>query len=90
MEVRLAGAYGRAMKVTRESILKALGEVQDPDLKKDLVTLGMIDDVQIEGEKVSFKVVLTTPACPLKEIIKKDCEQTIARHHPGKIGRAHV
>ena len=63
-----------------EDILKALGEVQDPDLKQDLVTLNMIEDVRAENNKVSFKVVLTTPACPMKEMIRKDCEKTIFKH----------
>lgn len=61
------------MSITREEILKALGTVEDPDLKKDLVTLNMIKDLTVEDEKISFSVVLTTPACPLKELIKKNC-----------------
>ncbi len=68
------------MSITKEDILKALSEVQDPDLKKDLVTLGMIQDVEVEGKNISFKVVLTTPACPLKEIIRKDCEGAMYRN----------
>ncbi len=68
------------MEITKEKIITALKEVQDPDLKQDLVTLGMIQEVMIDGKKVSFKVVLTTPACPLKEMIRRDCEQAIARH----------
>ncbi len=64
----------------QEDVLKALGEVQDPDLKKDLVTLGMIEEVIIDGNKISFKVVLTTPACPLKELIRKDCEKAMVKH----------
>ncbi|MCP4458620.1 MAG: Mrp/NBP35 family ATP-binding protein [Cytophagales bacterium] len=64
----------------REDILKALSEVQDPDLKQDLVTLKMIEDVVVDGNKISFKVVLTTPACPLKELIRKDCEKAIFKH----------
>ncbi len=63
--------------MTKEAIIKALGTVDDPDLKKDLVTLGMIEDVEISGNKVSFSVVLTTPACPLKEKIKNDCIDAI-------------
>jgi ATP-binding protein involved in chromosome partitioning len=63
-----------------KDVLKALSEVMDPDLKQDLVTLNMIQDVQIEGQKVSFDVVLTTPACPLKEMIRKDCEEAMIRH----------
>lgn len=58
--------------------MKALGEVQDPDLKKDLVTLGMIENIQISDSEISFSVVLTTPACPLKEKIKKDCIEALA------------
>ena len=54
-------------------ILKALGNVIEPDLGKDLVTLNMIKDIVTEGDKVSFTVVLTTPACPLKDMIKNAC-----------------
>ncbi|MFY0685621.1 MAG: Mrp/NBP35 family ATP-binding protein [Cyclobacteriaceae bacterium] len=68
------------MGVTKEQVLKALKEVQDPDLKQDLVTLNMIKNIDIEGNKISFDVVLTTPACPLKEMIRKDCEGAIERH----------
>ena len=60
------------MAITKEDVLKALGYVQDPDLHQDLVTLKMIKDVEIDGNKVAFTVVLTTPACPLKEKIKND------------------
>ena len=59
--------------MTQQDILNALSTVQEPDLKKDLVTLNMIRDIQIEGNYVSFTVVLTTPACPLKDLIKNDC-----------------
>ena len=66
--------------MTQEDVLVALREVQDPDLKKDLVTLNMISDIKIEGNKLSFTVVLTTPACPLKEMIKNDCTKAIEKH----------
>jgi ATP-binding protein involved in chromosome partitioning len=65
------------MSITKEAILAALSTVNDPDLKKDLVTLQMIRDVTIDGKKIGFTVVLTTPACPLKEKIKGDCEDAI-------------
>jgi len=58
-------------------ILAALRHVNDPDLKKDLVTLHMIEDVKIEGKKIKFRLVLTTPACPLKDRIRKDCVDAI-------------
>jgi ATP-binding protein involved in chromosome partitioning len=57
----------------KEDILKALSNVQEPDLGKDLVTLNMVKDIEIEGNYVSFTVVLTTPACPLKDMIKNAC-----------------
>src|SRR5215213_688509 len=63
--------------MTQEQILNALSSVQEPDLGKDLVTLNMVRDIQIEGNNVSFTVVLTTPACPLKELIKNACINAI-------------
>ncbi len=69
------------MQLTAESIRKSLSRVQDPDLKKDLVTLGMIQGIHIEDKKVSFKVVLTTPACPLKEVIKNNCIEALQEDH---------
>lgn len=65
------------MALTKENVLKALRHVDDPDIKKDLVTLNMIQDIEIEGNKLSFTVMLTTPACPLKEVIKNDCLKAI-------------
>lgn len=64
---------------TKEDILKALSHVEEPDLKKDLVTLNMIEDIAIDGNNVSFTVILTTPACPLKELIHNACVNAI--HH---------
>ena len=68
------------MEVNRDNILLALSEVHDPDLKKDLVSLNMIQNVQTTGGIIKFTVMLTTPACPLKEIIRKDCEKAIVKH----------
>ncbi len=59
-----------AKELSREIVLQALGKVKDPELGKDLVSLGMIEDVKVEGGKVSFVVNLTTPACPLKDEIR--------------------
>jgi ATP-binding protein involved in chromosome partitioning len=63
--------------MTKDKILSALRHVQDPDLHKDLVTLGMIEDIRIEGKKIKFKLVLTTPACPLKNQMKQACIDAI-------------
>ena len=65
------------MSITREQVIDALRNVDDPDLKKDLVTLGMVKDVEVNGKNVSFTVVLTTPACPMKDMIKRACENAI-------------
>ncbi|OAQ38878.1 ATP-binding protein [Pedobacter psychrophilus] len=65
------------MSITKENILAALKNVEDPDLKKDLVTLGMIENLSIDGNKVSFSVVLTTPACPMKEMLENACRNAI-------------
>lgn len=59
--------------MTKEKVLEALSNVQEPDLGKDLVTLNMVKDIEIEGNKVSFTVVLTTPACPMKDMIGNAC-----------------
>ena len=68
------------MDITRERVLEALKNVEDPDLKKDLVTLGMIKDLEIDGKSVSFTVVLTTPACPMKELIHKACVNAVLHY----------
>lgn len=63
--------------ITKEQVTEALKNVDDPDLKKDIVTLGMVRDIEIDGKKVSFTVVLTTPACPMKEMIHRACVNAI-------------
>ncbi len=63
--------------MTNESIMQALSNVQEPDLGKDLVTLNMVKDVVINGNDVSFTVVLTTPACPMKDMIMNACINAI-------------
>ena len=61
------------MELSVTNILNALRNVDDPDLKKDIVTLGMVKDVAVEGKNVTFTVELTTPACPMKEEIRHAC-----------------
>ena len=62
---------------TEEAVLAALKTVQDPELHKDIVTLGMVKDLTVTDGKVSLMVELTTPACPLKDQIKADVEQAL-------------
>jgi len=73
--------------ITTEAVLAALGTVNDPDLHRDLVTLGMIEGVEVDGGKVRFTVVLTTSACPLKAEIEADCQQAV-RKIPGVTSRS--
>lgn len=63
--------------VDTQSILEVLRPVQDPELRKSLVELNMIRNVQVEGGDVKFTLVLTTPACPLREFIKEDCVRAV-------------
>lgn len=65
------------MSITAGQVLEALKNVEDPDLKKDLVTLGMIKDLVVDGKNVNFTVVLTTPACPMKDMIHKACVNAV-------------
>ncbi len=63
--------------MTQDLILSALSNVQEPDLGKDIVTLNMVKDIDIVGNNVSFTIVLTTPACPLKDMIRNACINAI-------------
>ncbi len=65
-------------QITQDAVLAALSKVQEPELHKDLVTLKMIRDLKIEGGKVSFTVMLTTPACPLRTQIEREARQAVA------------
>lgn len=73
------------MSVSEEQILEALKQVEDPDLKQDIVSLGFIKNLKVDGGKVSFDVELTTPACPVKDLLKKQCEKNV-RALPGVKG----
>jgi ATP-binding protein involved in chromosome partitioning len=74
--------------VTEQDVIRALSAVQDPEIHRDLVSLGMIRDLRVDGSNVSFEVVLTTPACPLKTQIEQECRAALARL-PG-IGRIDI
>ena len=65
--------------LTKEAVLDALRTVQEPELGDDLVSLDMIQDVRIEGDKVQFTLVLTTPFCPLIMDIQERCEEAVRR-----------
>ncbi|NVN96056.1 MAG: Mrp/NBP35 family ATP-binding protein [Bacteroidetes bacterium] len=67
------------MNYTIEKIKEALSQVNDPDLKQDLISLNMIENILISDKKISFDLVLTTPACPMKNKMKDDCIHSIHR-----------
>ena len=67
------------MAVSREQVMASLKTVQDPELFKDIVTLGMVKAVDVAGESVAITVELTTPACPLKDVIEKDVKAALAK-----------
>jgi ATP-binding protein involved in chromosome partitioning len=77
------------MLITKEQVLEALKNVEDPDLKKDLVTLGMIQDLEVHEKNVSFTVMLTTPACPMKDMIHKACVNAVI-HYVDKEAKVNV
>lgn len=67
-------------QLNNDTVLNALSHVFDPDLKRDLVSLKMIDNIAIDGTNLSFELILTTPACPLKSQMESDCKEAIAKY----------
>lgn len=65
------------MAVNEEQILKALSAIQDPDLHKDIVTLGFVKNVRIQNSHVSLDIVLTTPACPVKDQMQNEAKRIL-------------
>ncbi len=69
-------------KVTREDVLNVLRTIQDPDLQKDIVSLGFVTKCEVSGGTVDVVINLTTPACPVKDQMKAEAERKL-RAHPG-------
>jgi ATP-binding protein involved in chromosome partitioning len=65
-------------QISEQNVLDALRQIKDPDLHKDIVTLGFIKDLKIEGGVVSFRIVLTTPACPVKEEMESSAREVVS------------
>lgn len=63
--------------ITKEAVLKALSKVEEPDLHKDLVTLNMVHNLEIQDETVSFTIMLTTPACPFRAKLERDSKEAV-------------
>src|SRR5688572_23631005 len=64
-------------QLSEEIVLNSLKQIIDPDLRKDIVTLGFIKDLRVEGGDVSFRIVLTTPACPVKEQMEAQANEIV-------------
>jgi ATP-binding protein involved in chromosome partitioning len=64
-------------QLTEETVLNGLRQIIDPDLRKDIVTLGFIKDLSIDNGNVSFRIVLTTPACPVKEQMESQATEIV-------------
>ncbi len=65
-------------QLSEELVLNALSQIIDPDLRKDIVALGFVRDLAIEGGNVSFRIVLTTPACPVKEQMETQAREIVS------------
>ncbi|MCW5961428.1 MAG: Mrp/NBP35 family ATP-binding protein [Pyrinomonadaceae bacterium] len=65
-------------QITKDQVLEKLSNIIDPDLRKDIVTLDFVKDLEISGGKVSFRIVLTTPACPVKEMFETEAVQLVS------------
>src|SRR5690349_24257986 len=66
------------MAVTSEQVLEALRAVNDPDLHRDIVTLGFVKDLSIDGPSVRFTIELTTPACPVKDLLHQQAIDAVS------------
>src|SRR6185295_1499368 len=65
--------------VTQEAVLQVLKTVEDPDLHRNIVELGFVKNLKIDGGAVHFDVELTTPACPVKEQLEQECRDKVAK-----------
>ncbi len=77
------------MKLNQENILQSLSLVQDPDLHRDIVSLGFIKNLSINGNNVKFDLQLTTPSCPVRDQFIEDCQRAIRSNIEG-IGKVEI
>ena len=70
-------AFSLMVQLDEQLILDSLRQIKDPDLHKDIVTLGFIRDLKIDGGNVSFRIVLTTPACPVKAEMESAAKEIV-------------
>jgi ATP-binding protein involved in chromosome partitioning len=73
------GLFSKGAGISEAAVLDALKIVKDPDLQRDVVSLGFVKDLRIDGSKVSFSLELTTPACPVKDQLKEEAHNAVSR-----------
>ena len=78
------------MSITQEQVLAALSGIEDPDLHKDIVSLGFVKEVKISGSEVDFTIELTTPACPVKDQMKDEAERKVGALPGVSVARARM
>lgn len=71
------------MSGIQEQVMTALSTVIEPELHRDIVTLNMVRDLTVEGDTARFTIVLTTPACPLKDVFLQRCNEAVIGKVPG-------
>lgn len=69
---------GDRTKLTEDQVRTALSTVMDPDLHRDIVSLGFISEIKIDASVVSFKLTLTTPACPVREMLESQAREVVS------------
>jgi ATP-binding protein involved in chromosome partitioning len=82
-------SFAGVTEETEEAAKQALGTVMEPELHRDLMSLGFIRDLRVVGRDVEFTIMLTTPACPLKGVLQADSEEAIRRSIPG-VGKIRI
>jgi len=64
-------------KISQQDVLRALSAIQDPDLRRDIVSLGFVKDLSVDDHRVSFTLQLTTPACPVRDQLAAQAKQAV-------------
>ena len=76
-----------AVQPTEAAVLEALKAVRDPDLNRDIVSLKFVKNLRIDGGRVAFSIELTTPACPVKDLMREQARDAVSRVPGVTVGR---
>jgi ATP-binding protein involved in chromosome partitioning len=75
--MRVVDRGAQAEMITEQAVLSALATIQDPDLRRDIVSLGFVKGLRIDGGTVAFAIELTTPACPVRDQMKEQAHRAV-------------